>query len=88
MLASKPMSVAERLMTDCRVRKACTAIKIAKLISLAFFRTTLIDITVKIFDLFVVKLYKSLPSFLIFLNFASPLVLYFCEISFMCIVDE
>lgn len=60
-------------MTECRVMKACTAIKIAKLICLAFIRTTLIDITVKIFDLFVVKLYKSLQSFVIF-EFASPLV--------------
>lgn len=58
-------------MTDCRVMKACTAIKIAKLICSAFFRTTLIDITVKIFDLFVVKLYKSLPSFLIFFEFCE-----------------
>lgn len=44
-------------MTDCRVMKACTAIKIAKLICSAFFRTTLIDITVKIFDLFYIISY-------------------------------
>lgn len=41
-------------MTECRVMKACTAVKNAELISLAFFTASLIDFTVRIFDLFAV----------------------------------